>query len=219
MSRKILITAGPTYEKIDPVRFIGNYSSGKMGFAIAEECAERGYDVTLVCGPVSLSVNHKNINRIDVESALEMYEQVGKRIDSQDAFILCAAVADYRPETQSEKKIKRTSEGLVIRLVPNPDIAAFVGKNIKSNQALVGFALETNDEELNATGKLERKNLDFIVLNSLREKGAGFRCDTNKITILERSGEVTHYPLKSKPEVAKDIIDKLDVLLASKSGL
>lgn len=209
MSKKILITAGPTYEKIDPVRFIGNYSSGKMGFALAEECAKRGFEVTLISGPVSITTENKNIKRIDVESALEMFDEVKKRIESNDAFILCAAVADYRPEAKSDKKIKRTSENLTINLVPNPDIAAFVGKNINKNQVLIGFALETNDEQENALGKLERKNLDFIVLNSLRENGAGFKCDTNKITILERNGIITHFPLKPKTEVAEDIVDKL----------
>lgn len=206
---KILITAGPTYEKIDPVRFIGNYSSGKMGFALAEECAMRGAQVTLIAGPVSLKIDHPNVHRIDVESALEMYEAALTHFPEQDAAILCAAVADYRPETQAIQKIKRTGEDLLIRLVPNPDIAAALGQIATTRQTLVGFALETNNEEQNALGKMQRKNLDFIVLNSLQDAGAGFRVDTNKIAILDRNGSKTHYALKLKSEVARDIIDKL----------
>ena len=175
LKKKILITAGPTYEKIDPVRFIGNYSSGKMGFALAEECARRGAEVTLISGPVSLSVNHPNINRIDVESAQEMYEKSVSLFEEQDAAILCAAVADYRPEMMADEKIKRTTETMCINLVPNKDIAASLGQMKKAKQVLVGFALETNNEEVNAQSKLEKKNLDFIVLNSLQDKGAGFR--------------------------------------------
>ena len=207
--KKILITAGPTYEKIDPVRFIGNYSSGKMGFALAEECAARGAEVTLVAGPVSLKTISPNIKRIDVESAEEMYQTSVAAFRDMDCAILCAAVADYRVKEQATQKIKRTGDDLNIELVPNKDIAAELGKMKTANQKLVGFALETNDEESNALGKMERKNLDFIVLNSLNDAGAGFQHDTNKITLLSRSGSKQDFPLKSKTEVAKDIIDKV----------
>ncbi len=207
--KKILITAGPTYEKIDPVRFIGNYSSGKMGFALAEECAARGAEVTLVAGPVSLKTISPNIKRIDVESAEEMYQASVAAFRDMDCAILCAAVADYRVKEQATQKIKRTGDDLNIELVPNKDIAAELGKMKTANQTLVGFALETNDEESNALGKMERKNLDFIVLNSLNDAGAGFQHDTNKITLLSRSGSKQDFPLKSKTEVAKDIIDKV----------
>ena len=212
--KKILITAGPTYEKIDPVRFIGNYSSGKMGFALANECAQRGAQVELVCGPVSSSmqVHHPNIHRIDVESAQEMYGACKERYPSMDSAILCAAVADYAPETRADQKIKRTGDDLVIRLKPNPDIAASLGQIKKEGQTLVGFALETNDEESNAQAKLKKKNFDFIVLNSLKDKGAGFQTDTNKITIITAEGK-KDYPLKSKVEVAKDIVDELSALI------
>lgn len=206
--KKILITAGPTYEKIDPVRFIGNYSSGKMGFALAEECARRGAEVVLVAGPVSLKTVHPNIARIDVESAEEMYNASIKAFPSVDAAILCAAVADFRPTEQYAEKVKRGEDILKITLVPNKDIAASLGKMKKANQRLVGFALETNDEKVNALKKIVKKNLDFIVLNSLNDKGAGFQCDTNKISILNRSGEQKEYPLKSKQEVASDIINE-----------
>ncbi|WP_243349916.1 bifunctional phosphopantothenoylcysteine decarboxylase/phosphopantothenate--cysteine ligase CoaBC [Parabacteroides sp. FAFU027] len=207
--KKIMITAGPTYEKIDPVRFIGNYSSGKMGFALAEECACRGAQVTLVAGPVDLKTSHPAIERIDVESAAEMYEASVKAFATADSAILCAAVADFTPETSADQKIKREKDDLVIRLKPTRDIAAELGKCKTDKQVLVGFALETHNELANAQSKLERKNLDFIVLNSLQEKGAGFRHDTNKICIVEKSGAKTDYELKLKPEVAADIIDKL----------
>jgi phosphopantothenoylcysteine decarboxylase/phosphopantothenate--cysteine ligase len=221
--KKILITAGPTYEKIDPVRFIGNYSSGKMGLALAEECAKRGANVQLICGPISAKITkeYENIHRIDVESAKQMYKQCIRLYPEMDAGILCAAVADFAPDSIADKKIKREGNDLIIRLTPNPDIAASLGKIKKDNQALVGFALETNDEEANAEGKLKRKNFDFIVLNSLKDKGACFQTDTNKITIIKAleaendSGKLTkiEYPLKLKSEVATDIIDNLlDVL-------
>ena len=211
--KKVLITAGPTYEKIDPVRFIGNYSSGKMGFALANECARRGAHVELVCGPVSSSmqVNHPNIHRINVESAKEMYEACMELYPSMESAILCAAVADYAPETVATQKMKRTGDDLVIRLKPNPDIAAALGRIKKEGQTLVGFALETNDEESNAQAKLKKKNFDFIVLNSLKDAGAGFRTDTNKITIIT-SNNKTEYPLKSKSEVAQDIVEQLEAL-------
>ena len=206
--RKVLITAGPTYEKIDPVRFIGNYSSGKMGFAIAGECARRGADVTLVAGPVSLKTPHPSINRIDVESANQMYDATVGAFPSCDVAILSAAVADYRPIVQASKKIKRTSSDMTIQLAANKDIAATLGGIKREEQRLVGFALETNNGEINANEKLVKKNLDFIVLNTLEDKGAGFACDTNKVTIIGRDCK-TEYPLKSKKEVAKDIVSHL----------
>lgn len=212
--KKIVITAGPTYEKIDPVRFIGNYSSGKMGFALAEACAQQGAEVTLIAGPVSLTTTHPNIQRIDVESAEEMYQVAMTAFPGADAGILCAAVADYRPEIQADEKIKRESKGeMMLHLIPNKDIAASLGAIKREGQVLVGFALETNNEATNAESKLKRKNLDFIVLNSLRDAGAGFRCDTNKISIIDRQGETTGYPLKSKQGVAADIVNKLATLL------
>ncbi|WP_293651075.1 bifunctional phosphopantothenoylcysteine decarboxylase/phosphopantothenate--cysteine ligase CoaBC [uncultured Parabacteroides sp.] len=212
--KKIVITAGPTYEKIDPVRFIGNYSSGKMGFALAEACAAQGAEVTLIAGPVSLTTTHPNIHRVDVESAEEMYEAAMAAYPEADAGILCAAVADYRPEVQAGEKIKRESKGdIMLHLVPNKDIAASLGAIKREGQVLVGFALETNNEATNAESKLKRKNLDFIVLNSLRDAGAGFRCDTNKISIIDNKGEVASYPLKSKQGVATDIVNKLATLL------
>lgn len=211
--KKILITAGPTYEKIDPVRFIGNYSSGKMGYALAEVCAERGAEVTLVSGPVNLKVTHPNIHRIDVESAEQMYEAAVSAYADADAGILCAAVADFTPETVAGQKIKREKDDLVLRLKPTHDIAAALGKQKQAHQKLVGFALETTDEVAHAQDKLNRKNFDFIVLNSLNDKGAGFRCDTNKITIIDRQA-TTPYPLKEKKEVACDIIDRLTTLFS-----
>ena len=206
--KKVMITAGPTYEKRDPVRFIGNYSSGKMGYALAEECANRGAEVTLVSGPVTLKAHHPNIHRVDVESAQQMYEAAKEAFSNTDAAILCAAVADFTPDIVADHKIKREKDNLILNLKPTQDIAAYLGKGKKNGQIMVGFALETNDEQQNAQGKLERKNLDFIVLNSLNDKGAGFRVDTNKITIIDREG-ATPYPLKNKAEVAKDIIDRL----------
>lgn len=209
--KRVLITAGPTYEKIDPVRFIGNYSSGKMGYALAEVCAGRGAEVTLVSGPVNLQAVHPNIRRVDVESAEEMYRASVEAFPQADAAILCAAVADFTPEVVAGTKIKREKEDLVLRLKPTHDIAAELGRMKRDGQKLVGFALETNDELKHAQDKMARKNLDFIVLNSLNDKGAGFRCDTNKITIVEPQG-ATPYPLKNKQEVAADIIDKLVAL-------
>lgn len=206
--KKIVITAGPTYEKIDPVRFIGNYSSGKMGFALAEECAARGAEVTLVAGPVQMKTVHPAIRRIDVESCAEMYEATTAAFTEANAAILCAAVADFTPETTADTKIKREGDDLVLRLKPTHDIAAALGRMKQPHQHLVGFALETNDETAHAQDKLRRKNLDFIVLNSLRDAGAGFRHDTNKVTIISES-DIKEYPLKSKAEVAKDIVDEL----------
>ena len=195
--KKIVITAGPTYEKIDPVRFIGNYSSGKMGFALAEECASRGAEVTLVAGPVQLKTSHPGIHRIDVESCEEMYNATTEAFRDAHAAILCAAVADFTPETTADKKIKRESDDLILRLKPTHDIAAELGRMKQPHQPLIGFALETNDEVAHAQGKLQRKNLDFIVLNSLRDAGAGFRHDTNKITIISNT-DIKEYPLKPK---------------------
>lgn len=212
--KKILITAGPTYEKLDPVRFIGNYSSGKMGFALAEECAERGAEVVLIAGPVSLKTSHRNIKRIDVESAEQMYEAATREFADTDAAILCAAVADYRPKEQADNKIKRAEgSNLTLELIPNKDIAASLGKAKKEGQILIGFALETNNEEQNALAKIQKKNLDFIVLNSLNDNGAGFQYDTNKIAILNKSGKRTNFELKNKKDVAKDIINNtLDLI-------
>lgn len=206
--KKIIITAGPTYEKIDPVRFIGNYSSGKMGYALAEECASRGANVILISGPVQMKCMHPNIHRINVESAEEMYSTAIKEFPYADAGILCAAVADFTPQTVASEKIKREKDDLILQLKPTHDIAAALGLIKTQAQKLVGFALETNDEESHAQDKLKRKNLDFIVLNSLRDTGAGFQHDTNKITIIDGKGS-TSYPLKSKKEVAVDIIDRL----------
>ena len=236
--KKVLITAGPTYEKIDPVRFIGNYSSGKMGFALAEECAQRGAEVTLVAGPVSLKCSEA-IHRIDVESCEEMYQAAIEAFKSSDAAILCAAVADFRPEQQAKEKIKREGPtpdpsqkggeeadpkapsklrgssgdsedgGMTLRLVANPDIAAALGKMKTEKQVMVGFALETNDEEVNAKKKLEKKNLDFIVLNSLQNKGTCFQSDENQISIISKEGQ-RDYEKKSKQEVARDIVEELE---------
>lgn len=207
--KKVLITAGPTYEKIDPVRFIGNHSSGKMGYALAEECAARGAEVTLVSGPVQIKAKHPNIKTISVTSAAEMFEAASGEFDSANITILCAAVADFRPETQVDEKIKREKDDLVIRLKPTQDIAANLGARKRDDQILVGFALETNNEAENAQGKLQRKNLDFIVLNSLKDANACFGYDTNKITIIEKNGTIKAFELKSKTEVAKDIIDNI----------
>lgn len=206
--KRILITAGPTYEKIDPVRFIGNYSSGKMGFALAEECARQGAEVELIAGPVALTTSHPRIHRTDVESCEEMYQAAIRLYSSCDAAILCAAVADFRPETIAPEKIKREKDDLVIRLKPTHDIAAELGKMKKTDQRLVGFALETNDEQQNAQGKLERKNFDFIVLNSLRNEGTCFQSDENQISIISRQGQ-KDFPRKPKCEVATDIVNEL----------
>lgn len=211
--KKVLITAGPTYEKIDPVRFIGNYSSGKMGIALAEECANRGAEVTLVCGPVSptLLPHRQGIRLIDVESAEQMYNACAELYPSMNAGILCAAVADFTPHNVADHKIKREGEDMILRLKPTKDIAAELGKTKRKDQLLVGFALETNDETTNAHLKLAKKNFDFIVLNSLNDKGAGFRTDTNKISIITAKQQID-FPLKSKKEVARDIINQLVAL-------
>jgi phosphopantothenoylcysteine decarboxylase/phosphopantothenate--cysteine ligase len=206
--KKVVITAGPTYEAIDPVRFIGNHSSGKMGFEIAEECANKGAEVILVTGPTALKMDNNNVKRIDITSAQEMYNAVHEYFPTSDIGIFAAAVADYKPKNIASEKIKKNDAVMNIELEPNKDILASVGK-IKENQFLVGFALETENELDNAKGKLERKNLDFIVLNSLKDSGAGFKHNTNKITIVEKSGEITKFDLKTKTEVATDIVAKI----------
>ena len=209
--KKILITAGPTYEKIDPVRFIGNYSSGKMGFALAEECSRRGAKVVLVAGPVSLTCT-ENIQRVDVESCKEMYEAAVGEFPNCNAAILCAAVADFRPETIAEQKIKRVGDELLLKLKPTQDIAATIGTMKGEGQRIVAFALETNEEESNAQRKLEKKNADFIVLNSTRIPGTTFQSDDNQITIINKEGKKS-YAKKPKTEVARDIIDELVSIL------
>lgn len=211
--KRVLITAGPTYEKIDPVRFIGNYSSGKMGFALAEECAKRGAEVELVSGPVSLQIHHPSVHRTNVESAQEMFHAATERFTQADIAILCAAVADFTPTQVAGTKIKREGEELVLHLSPTHDIAQCLGNMKRDGQIMIGFALETNDEEAHAKDKLKRKNLDFIVMNSLQDKGAGFRHDTNKVTIIDAQGK-TEYPLKDKKEVAEDIVNRICTLLS-----
>ncbi len=208
--KKVLISAGPTYEKIDPVRFIGNFSSGKMGFAIAEAFAREGADVVLVTGPTHLQEKHPGILRKDVVSAQEMYDEVHRHFEQADITVMAAAVADYTPATKAANKIKKKSRSLEISLVPTQDILASLGKIKREDQLLIGFALETDNEKANALQKLQNKNLDFIVLNSLKDKGAGFATDTNKISILDRNGGFRSFPLKSKTLVAKDIIDYID---------
>lgn len=215
--KRILITAGPTYERIDPVRFIGNFSSGKMGFSIAEECRRRGAEVTLVAGPTALQCDAA-IRRVNVESAQEMYEACLPAFDTADAAILSAAVADFTPEQKAESKIKREADDLVLRLRPTHDIAKTLGQRKRPGQRLVCFALETNDEEANARGKLERKNADFVVLNSTRIPGTTFNADDNQIAVVTREG-VRSYPKKNKQEVASDIIDVLQGLLADTTTL
>ena len=209
VGKHVLITAGPTVEKIDPVRYISNFSSGKMGFALAEECACRGAQVTLVAGPVSLKTPD-GVNRIDVMTALEMHEAVMRELPEANAIILCAAVADYRVENVADSKIKREkTEKPIIQLTPNPDIARAVGESKRMDQVSVGFALETDHENVNAQAKLERKNLNFIVMNSLRDKNAGFQVDTNKVTIFTDRGQTIEGECKSKRDVARDIVDVL----------
>ena len=210
--KRIMVTAGPTYENIDPVRFVGNYSTGKMGFALAAECARRGADVTLIAGPVALPTPDKRIKRIDVDSCEQMHEAAVAAFPQTDAAILCAAVADFRPEKAADRKIKREGEELVLRLVPTHDIAAELGQMKRNGQLLVGFALETNDEETNAEAKLERKNFDFIVLNSLRNEGTCFRSDQNQISIISRNDR-KDFPKKAKDEVATDIVDELSGMI------
>jgi phosphopantothenoylcysteine decarboxylase/phosphopantothenate--cysteine ligase len=211
--KKVLVTAGPTYENIDPVRFIGNYSSGKMGFAIAEILADFGAEVHLVAGPVALSISHPLIKRTNVVSALEMEAACRDIFPYCDAAIFSAAVADYAPAAVAHDKIKRTDAELAIQLKPNPDIAECMGAIKKTNQVTVGFALETNNEEVNALKKIEKKNFDFIVLNSPNNEGEGFMTDTNRITIIHKDHKKESFPLKSKKEVAVDIVTALEKIL------
>ena len=206
--KKVLITAGPTYENIDPVRFIGNYSTGKMGYAIADECAQRGADVTVVSGPVSIEPKNKNVKVVSVRSAAEMFAATDKLFTEADVTVLSAAVADFTPIVSADEKIKREKDNLTLELRPTVDIAASLGKKKREGQIFVGFALETNNEEQNAQSKLERKNFDFIVLNSMRNPGTCFGSDNNQIKIIDRDN-ITSHPLKSKAEVAKDIVDKI----------
>ena len=203
------MTAGPTYEKIDPVRFIGNYSSGKMGFALAEEFAARGAEVVLVAGPVSRQTEHPAIRRINVESAAEMFEQVMNYAEDSHIIVSCAAVADFTPDRKADLKLKRGDEELVLKVKPTCDIAAALGRRKQKGQVLVGFALETDDETGNALRKLHKKNLDLIVLNSLKDSNACFGYDTNKVTIIDRNEVQWQYELKSKKEVAHDIVDRI----------
>ena len=209
LGKNVLITAGPTYEAIDPVRFIGNRSSGKMGVAIAEQFAERGAAVTLVLGPSKLKPQHPSIKAVRVESAKEMYEAAVQHFENADIAVLSAAVADYRPTHIAEQKIKKQGDGMTIELQKTPDIAASLGKMKRNGQFIVGFALETNDELHNASEKLVKKNFDFIVLNSLQDAGAGFNFDTNKITILHRNNKRMDFELKTKAEVAEDIVNEV----------
>lgn len=210
--KKILITAGPTHEKIDPVRYIGNHSSGKMGYAIATSCASRGAEVILISGPVDLRIDHSRVKKIDVISAAEMFNQSRKAFAGCDAAIMTAAVADYSPIEALDQKLKRTTDNLTIELKPTKDIAGELGKLKKKDQVLVGFALESENELQHAKKKLSKKNFDFIVLNSIRDEGAGFGVDTNKITIIDRQNNIQKFELKSKAEVAEDIVDKLESL-------
>jgi phosphopantothenoylcysteine decarboxylase / phosphopantothenate---cysteine ligase len=204
--KKVLVTAGPTYEAIDPVRFIGNHSSGKMGFSLAEELAEQGASVSLVTGPTQQYINHPQVNVIHVTSAEEMYTSCASLFPTTDITVLAAAVADYRPVEVADQKIKKKDTNLTIELTKTQDIAASLGKMKHNGQVIVGFALETENEQTNALAKLEKKNFDLIVLNSLNDKGAGFGHDTNKITIMDRSQNVRSFELKNKKEVARDIV-------------
>lgn len=206
--KRVMITAGPTYEAIDPVRFIGNHSSGKMGFEIAQCFAEQGAEVILVSGPTSLSINHQNVKRINVQSAAEMYDVAQNFFSTVDIVVASAAVADYKPKNVATQKIKKEEDTFVIELEKNKDILADLGKQ-KTNQFLVGFALETQNEIQNAISKIKRKNLDLIVLNSLNDTGAGFQTDTNKVTIIDKNFQKFDFELKSKKEVAIDIVNKI----------
>jgi len=208
-NKKVIVTAGPTHEAIDPVRFIGNRSSGKMGIALAEELAGRGAKVQLILGPSNLKATHSNIQTISVESAQQMFNAATDLFKKADVAIFAAAVADYRPAEVSDKKIKKKEGDLSILLERTQDIAGTLGSIKTKKQLTIGFALETNDEKTNAKSKLHKKNFDFIVLNSLRDKGAGFRHDTNKISILHSDGNILEYPLKSKNAVATDIVNEL----------
>lgn len=209
IKKRILVTAGPTYEPIDPVRFIGNRSSGKMGYAIAEVLAEKGADVILVSGPVAIQPKHVNIRLVKVETASEMYVACMAELEQMDIGIYAAAVSDYTPKQVSESKIKKQEDELVLELVKTKDILKEMGRRKKASQILVGFALETDNEEANAQEKVTKKNLDFVVLNSLNDQGAGFATDTNKITIIDKYNIITKFELKEKRKVAEDIVDYL----------
>lgn len=213
---KVLVTAGPTHEPIDPVRFIGNHSSGKMGIAIAEEFAKQGNEVTLIKGATNLNPTNPSIKQIKVQTAAEMFDACAQYFQAADVMVFAAAVADYTPKFPSATKIKKKEEEFSIELVKTKDIAAELGKQKRENQIIVGFALETNNEEAHAKEKLEKKNFDFIVLNSMRDEGAGFQTDTNKITIIDREGNVTKFELKEKTEVAKDIVGYVSKIVKSK---
>lgn len=213
VGKKVLVTAGPTYEAIDPVRYIGNHSSGKMGYAIADELYSRGADVTLISGPVHMAPTYPDINLIKVQTAAEMYKACTNYFDTMDVAILSAAVADFTPANPLRAKLKREAEELSLTLHPTVDIAATLGKTKKNGQLLVGFALETNDELVNAQKKLQKKNFDFIVLNSLNDPGAGFQMDTNIVTLIDKHNNIEKFELKSKTDVAKDIVNKLVSLL------
>lgn len=214
--KKILVTAGPTYEAIDPVRFIGNHSSGKMGFALASAFARQGAEVELISGPASLEADHERIRRTDVTDAEEMYQACLRLFPDCQAAVMAAAVADYRPASTALQKLKKKEDKIQLHLTKNRDILAELGRIKKPGQVLAGFALETDDELEHAREKLRKKNLDFIVLNSLRDQGAGFKGDTNKVTIIDKQGEQESYPLKTKTEVAADIVKKLVSALGKK---
>ncbi|WP_240935550.1 phosphopantothenoylcysteine decarboxylase [Hymenobacter sp. HDW8] len=216
LTMRVLITAGPTYEPIDPVRFIGNHSTGKMGYALAETFAARGANVTLVSGPTQLHIHHPLIEVVAVQTADEMYAAAAKIAPQADVWVFAAAVADYKPRSMAPNKIKKDGDTLTLELVKNIDIAATLGKQKRPEQFSVGFALETNDEEAHARAKLQRKNFDLIVLNSLRDAGAGFGHDTNKVTLLTAGGQMSIFELKPKTEVAHDIVQ---TVLASLSAL
>lgn len=213
MNRKFLVTAGPTIEKIDPVRFIGNFSTGKMGYAIAEVLADKGAEVILVSGPVTVSTSKKGVQLVHVESAKEMYEACLDRFPGCDGAIMTAAVADFTPANPKIQKTKRGKENLMVELKPTDDIAAALGTKKKKGQVIIGFALETNNELRNARLKLEKKNLDLIVLNSLNDEGAGFGFDTNKVTICGKNNKIHYFELKSKKDVATDIVNEIISLL------
>ncbi|GAB1417306.1 bifunctional phosphopantothenoylcysteine decarboxylase/phosphopantothenate--cysteine ligase CoaBC [Bacteroidales bacterium] len=207
--KKVLISAGPTYETIDPVRFIGNYSSGRMGIALAESFAQQGAEVDLVLGPTHLSAHHPAIRTHAVSSAKEMLDQCRFHFQEADITVMTAAVADFRPQVSSSQKIKKTDAGLQLRLEPTVDILKTLAEHKKGHQLLIGFALETENGEANALKKLQSKNLDFVVLNMATEPGAGFGYNTNKISIIQKDGQIYHFPLKSKDEVAADILDHI----------
>ena len=213
LNKKVLVTAGPTYEAIDPVRFIGNHSSGRMGYAIADAFALAGAEVTLVSGPTSFKPTHPGVNLVNVTSAAEMFDACSRVIGQMDIAIFAAAVADFTPDEKTETKIKREKDDLVIRLKPTKDIAGELGKKKKAGQFFVGFALETDHGIEHAQVKLERKNLDFIVLNSLEDEGAGFGTETNKVTMIDKSGGINKFELKHKSEVAKDIVRMTEKLI------